>query len=134
MGKNTEITMIVDTKNIKPHNVDQYVRFKDNRNNPQPSPPENFTSQVNAKFDVRWNAVSENGAEDAIRITQIGRKEKNGGVDLLKGPPQIDGANGALGKVKDQYTEGEESYFVNFKINDTGPEYHVDPKLVMAEH
>ncbi len=134
MGKNTEITMLVDTKNIQPNNVDQHVRFKDNRKNPHPSPPENFTSLVNPKFDVLWNAVADNGAQDTIQITQIGQKVKNGGVDLLKGPPQTNGANGALGKVKDQYVEGQENYFVNFKINDTGPEYHVDPKLVMAEH
>lgn len=134
MGKNTEITMIVDTENLQPNNVEQHVRFKDNRNNPHPSAPENFTSLVNAKHDVLWNAVAKNGTGDTIKITHIGQKSKDGGVDLLKVPPQSNGANGVFAKVKDHYVKGQESYFVKFKINDTGPEYHVDPKLEMAEN
>ena len=133
MGQNTEITMIVNTEGINPNNVDSHVEFKDNRKNQTPSKdPENFTSLINQKFDVFWIAVAQDGSGDTIQITQIGQKPVKGGADLLKESPHPNGENGEFkAKVKDHYIEGQESYYIKFKINNSGPEYEVDPKLEM---
>lgn len=134
MGKNTEITMIVDTKNIQSNSVGNHVKFKDNRNNPDPSDPENFTSHINERFEVVWHGEPEDGSEDKIDITEIGQKSVNGGADLLKDRPHAGKTNGAfVAKVKDQYIEGQENYYVKFKINNSGPTYEVDPKLEMIK-
>lgn len=126
--------MIVKTEGINPNNVDSHVEFKDNRKNQQPSKdPENFTSLINQKFDVLWKATDQEGAGTTIQITQIGQKSKKGGVGLLKETPHSNGENGIFkAKVKDQYIEGQESYYIKFKINNSGPVYEVDPKLEMA--
>lgn len=134
MGQNTEITMIVETEGITPNNVDSHVEFKDNRNNKQPSSdPQNFTSVINPNFDVLWNAEAKNGSEDSINITEIHQKSDKGGVVLLKGTPGPNGENGSFkAEVKDQFIQGQESYYVKFQINGRGPEYTVDPKLEMT--
>lgn len=134
MGKNTEITMIVDTKNIQSNNVDEFVKFKDNRTNPNPSSPESFTSQINEKFEVEWHGVPQDESQDKVLITEIGQKSGNGGVELLKDQPHSGKTNGALvAKVKDHYVEGQENYYIKFKINNSGPTYEVDPKLEMIK-
>lgn len=135
MGQNTEITMIVNTDNITPGNVDSHVKFRDNRTNPEPSDPQNFTSLINEKFDVLWQAVDQGGSEETIQIKKIGSKSEKGNAQLLKDQPHVNGKKSSyIATVKDHYMTGEESYYVKFTINNKEhPEYIVDPKLTMEQ-
>ncbi len=134
MGKDTEITMIVDTKKINEHNVDQHVKFKDNRKNKNPSgDPANFTSEVNKGKHVFWYGEPEDEINDSIQITSITKKKQND-PEFLETKGKDPGHNGGYrARVKDEYIEGEESYFLEFTINNSGTVYQVDPKMVMAE-
>lgn len=134
MGQDTDITLNVNTKNINEHNVDSHVTLTDNRTNKDPSKdPKNFTSQISRGKHVSWSGNSEEGSEDTIQITNILRKEKHDPEFLQsrgKGP------NGSYkATVKDEYIQGEESYYIEFTINHKDhPVYRVDPKLAMVEN
>ncbi len=134
MGQDTDITLKVDTKNINEHNVDGHVTLTDNRTNKDPSKdPKNFTSQISKGKHVSWSGEAGAESEDTIQIIGITRKEKHEPEFLQsrgKGP------NGSFkATVKDEYIEGEESYFIEFTINHKDhPVYRVDPKLAMAQN
>lgn len=135
MGQNTEITMEVDTKNINEHNVDGHVTLKDNRTNPNSSKdPKNFTSQISKGKQVSWSGNAGAGSEDTIQITNITRKEKHE-PEFLQSNGRGMNPNGSYrALVKDEYIQGEESYYIEFTINNNKhPVYRVDPKLAMAE-
>ncbi len=136
MGQNTDITMEVDTKNLNEHNVDSHVSLRDNRSNKNPSTdPKNFTSQISRGKQVSWSGNSGTGSDDTIQITGIAKKEKNEPefLETLGKGPNPNGSYKAT--VKDQYIEGEESYYIEFTINNNKhPVYRVDPKLAMAEN
>lgn len=129
--KNTKIYMIVDTKDIQPGKVDDYVRFKDNRGNSEPrKDPKNFTSEISAGKKVLWFGEPESEARDTIEITAIKRKE--GGPELVKNIGKDPSHSGAFtAQVIDKYTEGLESYSISFRIKGHKSEYEVDPKLKM---
>lgn len=133
MGQDTDITMKVDTKNLNEHNVDSHVTLHDNRTNKNPSKdPKNFTSKISRGKQVSWSGNAGAGSEDTIQITGITRKETNE-PEFLRSRGK--GTNGSYkATVIDDYIEGEESYFIEFTVNNNqNPVYRVDPKLAMAE-
>lgn len=133
MGQDTKITMQVDTKNLNEHNVDSHVTLKDNWTNPNPSKdPKNFTSKISRGKQVTWSGNAGAGSEDTIQITGITNKEKQG-PEFLQSRGK--GSNGSYtATVKDEYIKGEESYYIEFTLNNKQhPVYRVDPKLAMEE-
>ncbi len=131
-AKNTKIYMIVDTVNIKPGKADDFVEFKDNRKNPHPvKDPANFTSEINAGEKVFWFGDPKKEAKDTIEIVQI-EKKKTDEPNFLKEVGKDPSHKGAfMARVIDKYEEGEESYFIKFRIKGHQSDYKVDPKLVM---
>lgn len=135
MGIDTKITMEVDTKKINENNVDQHVKFKDNRKNKKPKgDPENFTSEINQGKHVFWYGEPVNGETDTIQILSVSRKKEDE-PEFLESNGKGPVANGVYrAKVKDEYIKGEESYYLRFTINHADTIYQVDPKLAMAEN
>lgn len=132
-AKDTKIYMIVDTKKIQPGRVDDYVEFKDNRNNPNPKKdPANFTSEISAGKKVFWFGEPKEQSQDTIEITGIVRKKKDE-PDFLKDLGDDPDHRGAyMAQVIEEYTGGRESYSIRFRIKGHEAEYEVDPKLEMV--
>lgn len=124
--------MMVNTKQIRPGEIDGCIRFKDNRNNKEPKgDPANFTSEISAGQKVLWFGVPEDDNSAQIDITGIHRK--NDGPELIRDIGSDPGRKGVfIAQVIDEYTEGLESYSITFRINGHKVEYDVDPKLKMA--
>lgn len=131
MGKNTNITVKVDTKNINPGNKNKHVTFTDNRGGyQQDGQPENFLSKVSKNMKVIWEGESVNRT-DTVEIIEVSRNAAKGGVEILE-KSKNKGKDGKVeAKVKDYEVEGEEIYDIKFTING-GTAFTIDPKLQMS--
>ena len=131
--KNTKIYMIVDTRNIQPGRVDDFVEFKDNRKNRQPKKdPANFTSEIDAGEKVFWFGEAKEEASDSIEITGVSKKSSKD-PDLIKDIGQDQSHPGVFkAQVVDEYIKGSEGYSISFRIKGHKVEYEVDPKLEMV--
>lgn len=131
-AKDTKIYMIVNTTEIQPGKIDEYVEFKDNRSNPNPQKdPVNFTSEISSGKKVFWFGEPKEEQRDTIEITGV--KRKNNGPELIKDIGQDPGHRGVyMAQVVSDYIEGLEGYSITFRIKDHQTEYEIDPKLRMV--
>ncbi|MDY2586595.1 hypothetical protein [Winogradskyella aquimaris] len=131
----TVITLTVDTDNIQPNeqSIKDNVVFTDNQSDPKENPghPETYVSTVFKGSTCTWQGASKNG-RDTVNITNVAKKSKDGGADILAEITLGDPINDpkVTSTVKNEDIDGTESYFVTFIINkNTGQPYTVDPKL-----
>ncbi|MBO3116953.1 hypothetical protein J4050_09350 [Winogradskyella sp. DF17] len=133
----TIITLTVDTENIQQNeqSIKDNVVFSDNQSDPAENPghPETYVSTVFKGSTCTWKGVAKNG-RDTINITDVAKKSKGGGADILAeitlGDPIKD--PNVTSTVKNADIPGDECYNVTFIINknDRQP-YTVDPRLKM---
>lgn len=134
--KDTRITMTVDTKKINDGNVAENVFFSDDRDDPpqKPGKPEEYVSTVNKGKNVSWvpKAKDDRGG-DTVEIVEINVKEGKGNWKLLEDKPHRGNSGETVAKVRGQSIDGEDAYYVKFRIKGREHDFIVDPKLKMAD-
>lgn len=133
--KNTVIYVTVDTKKINENNVNQHVVFSDDRNDPPqvPGKPEDYISTINPGMKVYWRGLAKDpDSGDNVEITEVNVKKGQKNWKLLDKVEPEQGNKGArVGRIKGKYIDGQEPYYVKFRIEGQKSEFEVDPKLQM---
>jgi len=89
------------------------------------SPVEEFTIAAEVGDTIRWNGISTTQADATIQIRKI-KYERGVNIfpfDEKDGDTIVEGTI-TKGKHGEDY-----KYVISFKINGTGPMYHIDPKI-----
>lgn len=133
--KDTWIYLTVDTKNINERNIDEMVVFSDDRDDPpqEPGNPKDYVSTISPGMKVYWQGlVRDSESEDIIEITEVNVKDGKDQWKLLESVGPEKGNKGVrVGKVKGKQIDGQESYYVRFRIEGRKSEFEVDPKIRM---
>jgi hypothetical protein len=133
-GKETIITVTVDTENITEDNVLDYVSLSDNQGGEGPNPTE-YTTPVDPGERIKWQGEPADPYSDQkVKITKI----------VVKGdaPPSVlrsgsyRGLNVVRGRAKESSDGGVDSYSITFKIvgGDRAREFTFDPKIKMSSN
>lgn len=128
------ITLTVDTKDIQPKKVDEYVTFSDGQHHPKGQSLEDFTTTVKKNMEVEWRGVPEEDSEgNSVSIDKIVWHK---GGEVLKGKDHHGQRGHVKAQVREHYIKEEEKYIVHFSVFNEGKnkgEFKIDPKLTMAK-
>jgi hypothetical protein len=126
---NVNITLHVDTANIKPDNVDECCYLSDSEHDTPTEKPEDFMTLVNLLDTVSWKGLPTNSElEDSVKITEMFYKS---GTNLFN-KETIDGNEGIVtGKVQSGSKGDTQIYGIKFDVIHDGEtkSYSIDPKI-----
>lgn len=133
MGKDTNITLTVDTATITEATKNTAVVFSDDRGDAAETPgdPANYVSSVNKNYKVVWTGVGKNNV-GTVQITGVA---KEGGSEIMTNIKETPNNNMTWqAKIKpDASDNDEESYTITIKVNnDSSKVFTIDPKLKIS--
>ena len=126
------ITLYVDAANatsLTPRTVDEYCSFGQDKSQ---TTNENFSITVNVGDKVIWRGETTPASSNVIDITQVKKENVPGSSNVFGGNGMLQGSGNpeaVTGTVQAGTGGEDETYTIFFKVNGTGPNFPIDPKI-----
>lgn len=126
------ITLYVDSAHatsLTPQTVDTYCSFGQDKSQ---TPNENFSRSVNVGDQVIWRGETTPPSSNVIDITQVKKENVPGSSNVFGGNGILQGSGNpetVTGTVQAGTGGEDETYTIFFKVNGTGQQLKIDPRI-----